>query len=567
MRCPVQIWKIVFSVEIAFLFSIVLAPPQAQALGYLRGGYIKATLLDYKNYTYRISFISFSDAGTDLFLNGGLNFGDGSNEYHFEEDYEYAEDLGNQVSFTVQSVEHTYPGPGTYLIRYRVFSRIPGIANMDNSINTPFYVETKIIIDPYLGPNSTIDLMNLLPQPNKTDIPFRYSFITKDADGDSVSMEPAIPLQDKDTPVSNYSIPSSREGNRLISELDYYNTLNEIQWVNPLNEGDYCYSIRFKEWRKISGEWIEAGYTLFDFQVLLLNIQNNPAIVSGIQDTAILAGKSFETTLHVSDPENDCLRIFVSSNLPDDGWNVAPLKKDSLYRTPADFNLSINAFSELKRSDPFKIVVNTLGKGFETAAGQNSYVIWITDTDGLPEAPSELTPEMAFRNMIRFSWQDNSNIEAGFIIERADSFFPDFIRIGALPINATEYTDTNVVPNRDYFYRVKAIGTLGSAYSDIMEVSELDIITGINQEPSNKLINIFPNPTGNYLYIQFPQDIRNPESITILDHSGKIIRNMPVNELDFRNKVLIPVQSLTHGIYIINFNWSGHTLSRKFLKF
>ena len=61
--------------------------------------------------------------------------------------------LKNSTFFSSYKTVHTYPGPGTYVIEFYDPNRIESIKNMDNSVNTPFYVETQLIINPFIGNN------------------------------------------------------------------------------------------------------------------------------------------------------------------------------------------------------------------------------------------------------------------------------------------------------------------------------------------------------------------------------------------------------------------------------
>jgi hypothetical protein len=70
-------------------------------------------------------------------------------------------------------------------------------------------------------------------------------------------------------------------------------------------------------------------------------------------------------------------------------------------------------------------------------------------------APSNLVITSVSSNSVTLVWEDNSDNEAGFQIERASSTNGWSI-IGQAPLNATTYTDTTVLPHVSYDYRVEA---------------------------------------------------------------------------------------------------------------
>src|SRR5512133_3087314 len=55
---------------------------------------------------------------------------------------------------------HTYSSPGTYKIYMEDPNRNMGVVNIPNSVNVPMYVQTELIINPFLGYNNSPTLLN-----------------------------------------------------------------------------------------------------------------------------------------------------------------------------------------------------------------------------------------------------------------------------------------------------------------------------------------------------------------------------------------------------------------------
>jgi hypothetical protein len=85
-------------------------------------------------------------------------------------------------------------------------------------------------------------------------------------------------------------------------------------------------------------------------------------------------------------------------------------------------------------------------------------------------APTQLTAQPGFKK-VDLSWDDNSDNESGFIIERAPAL-GSFSAIDTVAANSTSFRDTNVTATTTYKYRVKGYNTLmQSGYSNEVTTS------------------------------------------------------------------------------------------------
>jgi len=84
----------------------------------------------------------------------------------------------------------------------------------------------------------------------------------------------------------------------------------------------------------------------------------------------------------------------------------------------------------------------------------------------VPIAPSNLIATAVSHNQIDLVWQDNSDNEDAFNIERRTLDTP-YSRVATLPANSTTYSDTGLEPSTTYFYCVNASNVAGnSPYSN-----------------------------------------------------------------------------------------------------
>lgn len=69
-------------------------------------------------------------------------------------------------------------------------------------------------------------------------------------------------------------------------------------------------------------------------------------------------------------------------------------------------------------------------------------------------APTNLVATAISSAEIGLSWVDNSNQEKGFLIERLYNGI--WTQIVKVPKDTRSYRDTNILPNTNYSYRVRA---------------------------------------------------------------------------------------------------------------
>ncbi len=87
----------------------------------------------------------------------------------------------------------------------------------------------------------------------------------------------------------------------------------------------------------------------------------------------------------------------------------------------------------------------------------------------IPAAPSSLTATATSRSRIVLSWDDNSNNEQSFVLERCKGLScMSFTVVATVPANSVSFNNSSLSRNTSYSYRVKAINATGSSsYSNI----------------------------------------------------------------------------------------------------
>ncbi len=110
---------------------------------------------------------------------------------------------------------------------------------------------------------------------------------------------------------------------------------------------------------------------------------------------------------------------------------------------------------------------------------------------GVVEKPTDIRLLSNQIGRVSIGWNDNSNNEEGFIVERGTGNPINFSIIGNVNEDSTEFTDENILDNKTYYYRIKSFYPLGeSNYSDTLMVKSL--VSPLSS-PSNLVLSIEPD--------------------------------------------------------------------------
>ena len=283
---------------------------------HIRAGEIIATRLPGPGFTYRITVIGYTDTRSPVQFGAGvLRFGDGrqvtlTDAANLPGNSFVRTDLGRGVASNIVEIIHTFQGPGLYTISYEEDFRNAGVLNMNNSVNTAFYIETQILVDPLLSVVNTPVL--LVPPVDQGCIGVQYIHNPGafDADGDSIAYVLVEPKQARDRIVDGYVDPNNpRFGGQQIGGGVPTYTLDPIRgdliWNCPGRAGEYNVAFIVEKWRTINGNPIRVAYVTRDLQILISDCDNDPPDVLIPEDICVEAGTLITEEILGIDPNGD----------------------------------------------------------------------------------------------------------------------------------------------------------------------------------------------------------------------------------------------------------------------
>lgn len=466
----------------SFFFSLcilILSASQAFAT-HIRAGEITAERVSVQTLTYKITVVGYTDTRSSVvFGPGDINFGDGRQvSLNTESDFVTVENLGNQIEKNTFVIEHTFQGPGRYTIWFREFNRNDLTLNMDNSVETPFYVETQITIDPFIGVNNS-PVLTIPPVDNgAVNRRFIHNPGAYDPDGDSLAYTLDIPKQAFQRPVNNYRSPATSEFsfNREDGSPNPFLTVDPITgdlvWDAPGLAGQYNVAMRINEYRRIAGEWQLIGYVVRDMQIIIENSNNKRPVLILPDDLCVIAGTKIEEVIQGSDPDGDPIKIEVFGDPIEILSSPATYAPVSVYQpTPGVINFEWQTICSHIREREYQVRIRITDQP-RSGPALVDIKTWNIKIIGPPPVLENVEQQQGRSVNIEWSpYACSSSAQTMQVWRRinSDPYEPDscetgiragYELVGTTDMNTFDFLDTNMgeglAPGNTYCYRLVA---------------------------------------------------------------------------------------------------------------
>jgi gliding motility-associated-like protein len=373
--------------------------------------------------------------------------------------------MENNISQNVYVTQHTFTAAGTFHVTFEDPNRNAGIVNIPSSVEIPFFIETILIINPFIGGNSSPQLLNPPLDNGCTNVPYYHNPGAYDPEGDSLSYR-LINCRGYDgEDIPGYTLPAA--SNFIAIDA----VTGDLTWDSPLISGEYNIAILIEEWRN----GILIGSMVRDMQITIAPCDNEPPVVE-VNDTCVIAGSRLDLLVHVSDSTSTHVRLSATGEpllVQESPAQFAEIYDSVPYATHFRWQ---TVCSHIKKT-PYEVIFKAKDNGpqVELVSFKTLRIRVIAP------APKNLNafPE---GNVIHLDWQPDSCSNAiGYDIYRRngeDDFEPDSCQTG-LPPEAgytkigttnnwadTTFTDDGsaypLYHGNEYCYRVVALFPDGS---------------------------------------------------------------------------------------------------------
>jgi len=445
-----------------------------------------------------------------------IDWGDGTIDSL--ERLETPELVGVDINKNTYTSIHTFPGPGLYKVSLEDPNRNADVVNIPNSVNVPFFIESEIIINPFLGKNNSPILLNPPIEEACLNTIFLHNPSAFDADGDNLvySLIEAIGLSGE--PIPGYTFP---EGVSIDS------TSGTLTWDKPNIEGEFNFAILIQEYR--NGFLI--GSIIRDMQVSVSICDNNPPEIKHLSDICIEAGTSLSVDINAYDIDSG---QFIS--LSATGGPITQVNGDLasfsevLGQDSVSGKFNWNTGCSHVRSSPYQVFFK---------AQDNDSQVQLVDIQSLnikvigPKVKNVITE--ALIEGINLSWTRSICEEAiGYkIYRKSDSlnWIPDSCEIGipfytgynligtVIGRDNSYFIDKEIIEGNLYCYRIVAIFPDGA--ESIASEESCSKTIEVRPIPLNVDVTITDSTNGE-IFIRW----KNPGNIDSLNYEGALFYNL-----------------------------------------
>lgn len=169
-----------------------------------------------------------------------------------------------------------------------------------------------------------------------------------------------------------------------------------------------------------------------------------------------------------------------------------------------------------------------------------------------PPPPSNLLAETLGADRVRVSWEDTSDAEDGFIVEKKEGVDGTWQQVQYLPPNTVVWEDDRVSPGSPYYYRVRSVQ--GMQYSTLSNFG-IAIVGSVPTAPAS-LVATAVSPT--VIDLQWTDTSFNEAGFQIQRKQGEfgawddLHPDRPTDEESVRNPGVIPSSSYRYRIRAYN---------------
>lgn len=381
-----------------------------------------------------------------------MRWGDGGEEYIPRIHYE---SIGTDFVLNIYKAVHNYASSGTYTISMEDANRNFGVVNVPNSVMVPMHIETELVINPFLGYNNSVQLLNPPVDKGCVGKLYLHNPSAYDPDGDSLSYRLVHCKGTDGMEIPGYTYPQASHS------FDIDPVTGDLRWDAPVVQGEYNVAFMVEEWR----HGVKIGSVVRDMQILISHCDNELPEILCDEQYCLVAGEQLDFLISASDPDGDNVTLTASGAPFEVAVSPAVLNPESAFGLQPQMEFLWNTQYAHIRNTPYQVVIHAK----DDASPVSLTNLKTVTINVMGPKVQNLSAEMHGHDaMLSWSAYPCSNAVALLVYRKAgcDGYEPDACETGIregyqliATLNgsaATTYTDLDLPPGMSYEYRVVA---------------------------------------------------------------------------------------------------------------
>ena len=327
---------------IGFLFCFVFTAKATHQ----RAAEITYTWLGGNAYEFTLTCYTYTPSPAGLQRDSLLvQWGDGMEEYIPRV---VLQNLGEDYTLNIYKQIHNYSSSGTYTISMEDANRNFGVINVPNSVMVPMHIETELVINPFLGYNNSVQLLNAPVDKGCVGKLYLHNPSAYDPDGDSLSYRLVTCKGQDGIEIPGYTLPQASQAFVIDS------VTGELRWDAPLMQGEYNVAIMVEEWR----HGVKIGSVVRDMQILISACDNDLPQIQCDDQYCLVAGEQLDFVISASDPNGDNVTLTVSGAPLELAISPAMVNPETAFGMHPEMEFLWNTTYAHVRNTPYQLVVH-----------------------------------------------------------------------------------------------------------------------------------------------------------------------------------------------------------------
>jgi len=402
----------------------------------------------------------------------------------------------DEISLNIYVGKYTYGGPDTYIISLEDPNRNIGILNIPNSVNIPFYIQTTLVINPFIGCNDSPEIVNPPIEDGCVGVPFLYNPNAYSDNGDSISYQLINCKGDGGLDIPGYTLPAASNSFTLNP------VTGNLIWNSPEQQGSFNVAILISEWKY----GILLSSVTEDMQITIAACNDHPPVIKDLKDTCVLEGTMLKINVFAKDPDQGDIVTLSASGGP-----LMLANDPAVFNTVSHIDSVSSTFSwqpdcSQVREQPYEVTFLAADNYSPSLVDIKSLMITVV----APAPPNLVATSLG--NTIHLIWDKSPCTNAvGYKIYRRNGFYgyihgycetgvpsyTGYVEIGSVNnIDSTKYYDSDngigLVHGIDYCYMVIAYFSDGAESYASNEacatlIKDVPIITNVSVDSTDAI--------------------------------------------------------------------------------